>query len=109
VISSRIARAGALLLAALALSSPLWLADSAHAQRRDFVGRVQSISAESIAVKDRRGNIATFTRADNTVVEGKENWEAIGVGDKVLVRWNLESGIARHVVVLEGPPSAAKR
>jgi hypothetical protein len=109
VISSRIPRAAALICAALAMSSPLWLADSAHAQRRDFVGRVQSIDPQSIAVKDRRANIATFTRADNTVVEGKGNWDAIGVGDKVLVRWNLDSGIARHVVVLEGPPDAAKR
>jgi len=116
VISPRIARALALLLCALALSSPLWLADPAHAQRRDFVGRVQSISAQSIAVKDRRANIAAFTRADNTVVEGKGalaeskgKWEAIAVGDKVLVRWNLGSGIVRHVVVLEGPPSSAKR
>jgi hypothetical protein len=97
------------LFAVLALLSPLWLADPAHAQRRDFVGRVVTIDPQSLVVKDRRANIATFTRAENTVVEGKSGWEAIAVGDKVLVRWNLGSGIVRHVVVLEGPPDSAKR
>ena len=107
--STRIARTAARALALLALLSPLWLADHAAAQRRDFVGRVVSISAETLAVKDRRANIVTFTRAENTVVEGKSGWEALAAGDKVLVRWNLGSGIVRRVVVLEGPPRAAPR
>jgi len=95
-------------LALLALLAPLWLAERADAQRRDFVGHVTSISAQSISVKDRRANIVTFTRADDTKVEGK-SWETIAPGDEVLVRWNLGSGIVRHVVVLENPPAPGKR
>ena len=95
-------------LALCALLAPLLVAGSANAQRRDFVGRVTSISEQSISVKDRRANIMTFHRAENTKVEGA-SWESIEQGDKVLVRWNLVSGIARHVVVLEGPPKAAER
>jgi hypothetical protein len=103
VISSRIAPTAARALAVLALLSPLWLAERAHAQHHDFAGRVVSISAQSIAVKDRRGNTMTFARGNKTQVEGS-SWEAIAAGDQVLVRWNLVDGIARHVIVLERPP-----
>ena len=96
-------------LVLLALLAPLWLAERADAQRRDFVGRVVSIDAQSLVVKDRRANKMTFVRAENTLVEGKSGWQAITPGDKVLVRWNLVSGIARQVVVLEGPPKATER
>jgi hypothetical protein len=109
VTSARIAHTAARALALLVLLSPLWLADHAAAQRRDFVGRVVSVSAQSLEVKDRRGNKYTFVRAENTVVEGKSGWDALVAGDKVLVRWNLGSGIVRQVVVLEGPPKAVKR
>jgi hypothetical protein len=109
VIATRIAPVIVRVLALLALLSPLWAADPALAQRRDFVGRVVSIDAQSLHVKDRRGNEMTFARADNAVVEGKSDWGAISPGDKVLVRWNLTTKIARHVVVLEGPPEGAKR
>jgi uncharacterized protein DUF5666 len=109
VTSTGVAHTAARAIALLALLSPLWLAEHAHAQRRDFVGRVTSISPQSLVVKDRRGNAVTFVRAENTVVEGKTGWEAVAAGDKVLVRWNLGSGLARQVVVLEGPPRAAPR
>ena len=101
--------AAARVLALVTLLTIFWLAASAEAQRRDFVGRVTSISAQSLAVKDRRGNALTFVRAENTVVEGRSGWQGIAPGDKVLVRWNLTTGIARHVVVIEGPPKATKR
>ena len=109
VTSARIVHTAARALALIALMSPLWLAQHADAQRRDFVGRVVSINAQSLEVKDRRGNIVAFMRHETTVVEGKSGWEAIAPGDKVLVRWNLGSGIARQVVVLEGPPKATPR
>jgi hypothetical protein len=94
--------------AGLALLAALLLAPGAEAQRRDYVGHVTSISAQSISVKDRRGNIASFTRAENTEVQGKA-WDAIQQGDEVLVRWNLGSGIARQVVVLDSPPRSSPR
>ena len=109
VTSAGVAHTAARAIALLALLSPLWLADHADAQRRDFVGRVLSVSPQSLEVKDRRGNAVTFTRGENAVVEGKSCWEAIVAGDKVLVRWNLGTGIARQVVVLEGPPKATTR
>ncbi len=93
-------------LALLALLVPLALAAPADAQRRDFVGRVVSVDAKSLAVKDRRANIVTFVRAAETVVEGTSSWDAIAAGDKVLVRWTLGNASARRVIVLE---SAAKR
>src|SRR5688572_2524120 len=46
---------------------PLALAESALAQSREFAGRVVSISAQSITVKDRRGETATFTRGEKTL------------------------------------------
>jgi hypothetical protein len=109
VTATRTAHICARVLALLALLSPLFAADPAIAQRRDFVGRVVSVDAQSLHVKDRRGNVMSFVPAENTVVEGKSGWAAIAPGDKVLVRWNLTSGIARHVVVLEGPHKAMER
>ena len=106
---SRIARIAARAVALGVVLSSLWAADPAAAQRRDFVGRVVSIDAQSLQVKDRRGNALTFVRAENTVVEGRDDWQAIAAGDKVLVRWNLTTGIARQVVVIEGPPAATTR
>ena len=44
--SAGIAHTAARAIALLALLSPLWLADHATAQRRDFVGRVVSIDAQ---------------------------------------------------------------
>jgi hypothetical protein len=79
----------------------LAVAESALAQSREFAGRVVSISAQSIVVKDRRGETATFGRAERTAVEGKQNWEAIAPGDSVLVRWKLGDGSAWRVIVLE--------
>ena len=101
VISPGLARSAARACVVLALLSPLWLAEQAGAQRRDFAGRVVSIDAQSLAVKDRRANIVTFARGAKTVVEGKPSWEAIAVGDSVLVRWTLGDGTARQVTVLE--------
>ena len=88
-------------LALCALLATLLVAGSAAAQRRDFAGRVVTISAQSLAVKDRRQNIVTFTRSDRTTVEGKSGWDAIAVGDQVIVRWKLGDGTASHVIVLE--------
>ena len=107
--AARFAHVSARVLALFALLSPLWASDPAFAQRRDFVGRVVSIDAQTLVVKDRRANKMSFVRAENTLVEGKSDWGAIAPGDEVLVRWNLTTGIARHVVVLEGPPKGTKR
>ena len=89
-----------LLIAATLL--PLALAESALAQSREFAGRVVSISAHSITVKDRRGEKATFQRGEKTLVEGKGSWEAIAPGDPVLVRWKLGDGTIWRVIVLGG-------
>jgi hypothetical protein len=88
-------------LALCALLATLLVAGSAAAQQRDFAGKVVTISAQSLAVKDRRANIVTFTRSDRTTVEGKRGWDEIAVGDHVVVRWKLGDGTARHVIVLE--------
>ena len=82
-----------------------WLADGAAAQSREFVGKVVTASPQSLAVKDRRANIVTFTRSEKTKVEGKGSWEEIVVGDRVLVRWKLGDGSASRVIVLERAPA----
>ncbi len=89
------------LLAFAALVLPLALAESAHAQNREFAGRVVSITAQAIEVKDRRGDKVTFGREQQTAVEGKDTWEAIAPGDEVIVRWKMGDGTARRVIVLE--------
>jgi len=109
VTGARILHTAASALALVALSSPLWLAHPAHAQRRDFVGRVVSITPQSLEVKDRRGNTVAFTRHESTAVEGKSGWDAIVAGDQVLVRWHLGDGVAHHVIVIEQPPRTPKR
>jgi hypothetical protein len=76
-------------------------ADAARAQSREFAGRVVSISATAIEVKDRRGEKASFARGAETVVEGAPSWEAIAPGDSVLVRWKLGDGSIWRVIVLE--------
>ncbi len=105
VTSVTAARTAARALAVLALLAPLFLAERADAQYREFVGRVVSIDAQSLVVKDRRGNKVSFARADHTAVEGnKSAWDAIATGDKVIVRWKLTDGTLWRVIVLEGPP-----
>ena len=98
------------LLAITALVFPLVLAHGADAQRpaREFAGHVVSIDASSIRVKDRRGETATFARAPYSSVHGKDNWEAVVPGDSVIVRWKLEDGTVRRVVVLESEPGGGR-
>ncbi len=100
--SAAVAHTAARALALLALLAPLWLAERVAAQSREFAGRVVSISAQSIVVKDRRGEQASFVRAEHTAVEGaKSGWDAIAEGDEVLVRWKLGDGTLWRVIVLE--------
>jgi len=108
VTTAAAAHTAARVLALLALLSPLWLADRADAQHREFTGRVVSISPQAIAVKGRRGDTVTFARSGKTVVDGAA-WELIAVGDQVLVHWILGDGTARHVTLLPSPPSAMER
>ena len=92
-------------LASCALLALLLLADAAAAQNREFAGKVVTASPQSIGVKDRRANIVNFTRSEKTIVEGKSGWDAIVVGDRVLVRWKLGDGSASRVIVLESAPT----
>ena len=92
-------------LASCALLASLWFADPAAAQNREFAGKVVAASSQSIGVKDRRANIVNFTRSEKTIVEGKDGWDSIVVGDRVLVRWKLGDGTASRVIVLESAPT----
>jgi len=76
-------------------------AEVAGAQAREFTGTVVSAGA-TITVEDRRGDRVSFTGTDQTIVKGRPGWNAISVGDRVIVRWVLEEGRkARRVVVLD--------
>lgn len=87
-------------LAALTLAVGIATAEVAGAQAREFTGTVVSAGA-TITVEDRRGDRISFTGTEQTIVKGRPSWDAIAVGDRVIVRWVLEEGRkARRVVVL---------
>ena len=88
-------------LAAAMLVVGIATAEVAAAQAREFAGKVVS-AGPTLTVEDRRGDRVAFTRTEQTIVTGRPSWDAIAVGDRVIVRWILAEGRkARRVVVLE--------
>jgi len=66
--------------------APLALATAAHAQLREFKGKVDSIGEDSIIVDNRKGDKIKFDKIADTVVKGeKAKWEDIQKGDWVAV------------------------
>lgn len=78
----------------------LLAAAPATAQVREFNGKVVGVSGGSLSVESRRGETLTFAKGPATKVQGKPGWGALAVGDRVLVRWQLQGRVAQTVVVL---------
>lgn len=66
--------------------APVVLATAAHAQLRDFKGKVDSVAESSIIVDNRKGDKIKFEKIAETVVKGeKTKWEDIKKSDWVAV------------------------
>jgi len=66
--------------------APLALATVAHAQLREFKGKVDSIDAKAVIVDNRKGDKIKFDKIDTTAVKGeKTKWEDIKKGEWVAV------------------------
>jgi hypothetical protein len=96
---SRTARGVAgVLLALLALSGA-----AAGADLRDFSGTVTAVSARELTVEGGAGDVRRFVRAEGVRVDGERgSWDALRVGDSVVVGWSLtdEPVAARRVHVV---------
>jgi hypothetical protein len=93
-----------------AATLPLFLPSHAHAQLRDFEGKVDSVNEKQIIVDNRKGDKLTFVKADETTVEGdKKAWADIKKNDWVAVSSKMleKPRKAYKVVVKPAPPDAA--
>ena len=106
MVKSRALRKLALLSLVLA---PLALAGVAHAQLRDFKGKVDSINEKAIIVDNRKGDKIKFDKIDETTVEGvTTKWEDIKKGDWVAVSSKmLEKPRKAYKVTTLPPPTEA--
>jgi hypothetical protein len=77
---------------------PVLLPDAAHAQYREFTGRIDKVSSNKLIVDNRKGDKVSFTPvpdAEITVQEGaalkdkKESWDDLAKGDWVTVSWKF--------------------
>jgi hypothetical protein len=97
----------------VALAAALWLtAGVAHADHRDFAGRVKAVSEKRVTVENRMGDRRSFVRGKKTQVKGeRRSWQGLRPGDEVVVDWHLEDrpARARGVRVIEKNPSQGRR
>jgi hypothetical protein len=95
-----------ILVVFIGAAAPLFLADEASAQYREFIGRVDKVSKKKLMVDNRQGDKVPFVNSDVTTVsgEGKKEWKQIKKGDWVSVSWKMmdKPRIAYKVMVL--PP-----
>lgn len=75
----------------------------AHAEMREFTGRVSEVTSSELVVGNRMGDELTFARSKRTRVRGaKGDWASIQPEDHVTVHWSFQDKPrqARRVVVL---------
>ena len=78
----------------------------AHADHRDFAGKVRDVSKQRVTIENRMGDRRSFVRGKKTRVRGgRSTWEGMRPGDDVIVDWHLEDqpARARRIRVLEPP------
>ena len=97
-------KAGQLALLAL-VASIMWTA-SASAQTREFVGKLDSVSEKKVIVDNRKGDKISFSKTDETVVqgEGKTKWEELKKNDWVTVDWMMKDNPRKAYKVTVIPP-----
>jgi hypothetical protein len=80
-----VAVAALFVVAAIASAGPV------RADSREFIGRIQNVSAEGVVVRNRSGDERRFVRTKRTRVAGQRaNWTEIRAGDSVIVTWSLD-------------------
>lgn len=94
-----------LLTFAVVLGLALAGAAPAAAQMREFTGKVDSISAKKIIIDNRQGDKVSFTKLDETVVEGeKTTWDEIKKGEWATVEWKFIDKPRKAYKVIVIPP-----
>jgi hypothetical protein len=74
----------------LAFGLALAGAATASAQVREFTGKVDSISEKKIIIDNRQGDKVSFSKLDDTTVEGlKTSWADVKKGDWATVEWKF--------------------
>lgn len=98
------------------LRLPLWLARAlvvasivapgvAHAQYREFSGRIDRVRGGTIYVDNRMGDELSFVRVGETVVEGRRSsWEELEQGDWATVSWKMMDRPRKAYRVRVSPP-----
>jgi hypothetical protein len=93
------------LIALLLVAVPVVLAGPALAQYREFTGKVDKLTKDKIFVDNRMGDKVSFSRVDETVVEGeKTEWDKIKKDDWVSVSWKFTDKPRKAYKVLVKPP-----
>ena len=97
-------KAGQLAMLAL-VASIMWTA-SASAQTREIVGKLDSVSEKKVIVDNRKGDKISFSKTDETVVqgEGKTKWEELKKNDWVTVDWMMKDNPRKAYKVTVIPP-----
>ena len=87
------------------VASILWTA-SASAQTREFVGKLDSVSEKKVIVDNRKGDKISFSKTDETTVEGegKTKWDELKKNDWVTVHWMMKDNPRKAYKVIVMPP-----
>lgn len=96
------------LIALVALALPVVLPSAAHAQYREFTGKVQKIKKGAkgdMIVDNRMGDKLSFVRAEDATVEGeKTSWDDIKKDDWVTVSWKIIDKPRKAYKIVVLPP-----
>ena len=92
-------------VALLALVASFVWSAAAHAQTREFVGKLDSVNEKKVIVDNRKGDKISFVKVDETVVEGeKTKWEDLKKNDWVNVHWQMKDNPRKAYKVVVMPP-----
>ena len=81
----RFAVAALFLVVAIASAGPV------QADTREFIGSIQTVSAEGVVVRNRSEDQRRFVRTKRTRVAGQRaGWTELRAGDSVIVTWSLD-------------------
>ena len=84
-------RARTVAVVALFVVAAIASAGPVRADTREFIGRVQNVSAEGVVVRNQSGDQRRFLRTKRTRVAGQRaGWTELRAGDSVIVTWSLD-------------------
>ncbi|MDJ0865618.1 MAG: hypothetical protein QNK03_05870 [Myxococcota bacterium] len=92
-------------IAALALVLSLGFATAGSAQMREFTGQINKVTKKKIIIDNRMGDKVSFTKVDETVVEGeKDKWGDLKKKDWATVHWKFIDKPRKAYKVVVLPP-----